>query len=62
VHVKGQRITEFKHLTGQAHPEMSIVYGFPQSEGDPYYPIPRAEITSASAPELVAPSTAEFSS
>ena len=39
------RITEFKHLTGQAHPMTSIVYEYPRSEGDPYYPIPRAENT-----------------
>src|SRR5215203_3177582 len=32
------RITEFKHLTGQAHPRTSIVYEFPKAEGDPYYP------------------------
>jgi UDP-galactopyranose mutase len=37
------RVTEFKHLTGQGHPKTSIVYEFPQAEGDPYYPIPRAE-------------------
>jgi len=37
------RITEFKHLTGQEHPKTSIVYEFSQAEGDPYYPIPRAE-------------------
>jgi len=37
------RITEFKHLTGQEHPKTSIVYEFPKSEGDPYYPIPRSE-------------------
>ena len=37
------RITEFKYLTGQEHPKTSIVYEFPQAEGDPYYPIPRAE-------------------
>jgi UDP-galactopyranose mutase len=35
------RITEFKYLTGQAHPRTSIVYEFPRGEGDPYYPIPR---------------------
>ncbi len=34
------RITEFKHLTGQAHEKTSIVYEFPSAEGDPYYPIP----------------------
>jgi UDP-galactopyranose mutase len=37
------RITEFKYLTGQSHPKTSIVYEYPRSEGDPYYPIPRAE-------------------
>lgn len=37
------RITEYKHLTGQAHPHTSITYEYPQDEGDPYYPIPRAE-------------------
>ena len=37
------RITEFKYLTGQEHHKTSIVYEFPQAEGDPYYPIPRAE-------------------
>ena len=37
------RVTEFKHLTGQEHPKTSIVYEFPQAEGDPYYPIPRSE-------------------
>jgi UDP-galactopyranose mutase len=37
------RITEFKYLTGQRHDKTSIVYEFPTSEGDPYYPIPRPE-------------------
>lgn len=37
------RITEFKYLTGQEHRQTSIVYEFPQAEGDPYYPIPRPE-------------------
>jgi UDP-galactopyranose mutase len=37
------RITEFKYLTGQKHAKTSIVYEFPQAEGDPYYPIPRPE-------------------
>jgi UDP-galactopyranose mutase len=37
------RVTEFKYLTGQDHAKTSIVYEFPQSEGDPYYPIPRKE-------------------
>jgi UDP-galactopyranose mutase len=34
------RITEFKHLTGQQHSGTSTVKEYPQSEGDPYYPIP----------------------
>jgi UDP-galactopyranose mutase len=37
------RITEFKYLTGQRHGKTSIVYEYPQAEGDPYYPIPRPE-------------------
>ncbi|MDQ3687076.1 MAG: UDP-galactopyranose mutase [Acidobacteriota bacterium] len=37
------RITEFKYLTGQEHSKTSIVYEFPQAEGDPYYPVPRKE-------------------
>ncbi len=37
------RITEFKHLTGQQHARTSIVYEYPRSEGDPYYPVPRPE-------------------
>lgn len=37
------RITEYKHLTGQTHPCTSITYEFPCDDGDPYYPVPRAE-------------------
>ncbi|MVN88556.1 UDP-galactopyranose mutase [Deinococcus sp. HMF7620] len=37
------RISEFKHITGQAHPQTSVVYEYPQAEGDPYYPVPRPE-------------------
>ena len=37
------RITEFKYLTGQEHWKTSVVYEFPQAEGDPYYPVPRKE-------------------
>lgn len=37
------RITEFKYLTGQEHSKTAIVYEFPQSSGDPYYPVPRKE-------------------
>jgi UDP-galactopyranose mutase len=37
------RITEFKYLTGQKHSKTSVVYEFPKDDGDPYYPVPRAE-------------------
>ncbi len=37
------RVTEFKHLTGQAHPRTTIVYEYPRAEGEPYYPVPRRE-------------------
>ena len=37
------RITEYKHLTGQAAPKTSITYEYPSADGDPYYPIPREE-------------------
>ncbi|MCU0635325.1 MAG: UDP-galactopyranose mutase [Gemmatimonadaceae bacterium] len=37
------RVTEFKQLTGQVHPWTTLVYEYPQAEGDPYYPIPRPE-------------------
>jgi UDP-galactopyranose mutase len=37
------RVTEFKYLTGQEHAKTSIVYEYPQAEGDPYYPVPRPE-------------------
>jgi UDP-galactopyranose mutase len=37
------RVTEFKYLTGQEHSKTSIVYEFPQAEGDAYYPVPRRE-------------------
>lgn len=36
------RVTEFKHLTGQTHRKTSVVYEYPKSDGDPYYPIPSA--------------------
>lgn len=39
------RVTEFKHLTGQKHDKTTVVYEFPKSDGDPYYPIPRQENT-----------------
>ncbi len=37
------RISEYKHLTGQEHPQTTITYEYPSAEGDPYYPIPRSE-------------------
>ncbi len=37
------RVTEYKHLTGQVSERTSITYEYPSAEGDPYYPIPRAE-------------------
>ncbi len=37
------RVTEFKYLTGQKHPKTSVVYEYPTSEGDPYYPIPQPQ-------------------
>jgi UDP-galactopyranose mutase len=37
------RVTEFKHLTGQAHRKTSVVYEYPAAEGDPYYPVPTPE-------------------
>ena len=37
------RVTEFKYLTGQEHSKTSIVYEYPCSEGDPYYPVPQPQ-------------------
>ena len=37
------RVSEYKHITGQSHPFTSVTYEHPSAEGDPYYPIPRAE-------------------
>ena len=37
------RVTEFKYLTGQEHTKTTVVYEYPQAEGDPYYPVPRPE-------------------
>jgi len=37
------RVTEFKYLTGQEHAKTSIVFEFPESDGDPYYPVPQKE-------------------
>jgi UDP-galactopyranose mutase len=37
------RITEYKHLTGQVHPQTTISYEFARAEGSPFYPIPKPE-------------------
>ena len=37
------RVTEYKHLTGQVHPQTALTYEYPSAVGDPYYPIPKAE-------------------
>lgn len=33
------RIVEFKYLTGQTHPQTTIVREYPTWEGEPYYPV-----------------------
>ena len=35
------RVTEMRHLTGQAHDRTTLVYEYPTDEGPPYYPVPR---------------------
>ena len=37
------RVTEYKHLTGQEHPNTSLTFEYPSDQGDPYYPVPRSE-------------------
>lgn len=37
------RVTEYKHLTGQYHPQTSLTYEYPTADGDPYYPVPQPE-------------------
>jgi UDP-galactopyranose mutase len=37
------RISEYKHITGQACAKTTITYEYPRAEGDPYYPVPRPE-------------------
>jgi UDP-galactopyranose mutase len=37
------RVSEYKHLTGQDSSVTTITFEYPSAEGDPYYPIPRAE-------------------
>ena len=37
------RVTEIKQITGQEHPMTTLITEYPKAEGDPYYPVPRAE-------------------
>jgi len=37
------RVTEYKHLTGQRHPNTSLTYEYASATGDPFYPVPRPE-------------------
>ncbi len=37
------RITEFKRITGQKCSNTTVLYEYPLSEGDPYYPVPTEE-------------------
>ncbi len=39
------RVTEFKHLTGQVHSHTTIMYEYPRTQGDPYYPVRSPEST-----------------
>lgn len=34
------RIVEYKHITGQKHPQTTIVKEYTSDEGEPYYPVP----------------------
>lgn len=34
------RVCEFKHLTGQDHPQTTIAVEYPQADGDPFWPVP----------------------
>lgn len=43
VDVSYTRISEYKHITGQTHPNTTVTYEYPSADGDPYYPIPRPE-------------------
>ena len=41
--VEWTRVTEYRHLTGQAHDSSTLAIEYPRTEGDPYYPIPSDE-------------------
>jgi UDP-galactopyranose mutase len=43
VDVPYTRTVEIKHITGQKISSTTISYEFPQSSGDPYYPIPNSD-------------------
>jgi UDP-galactopyranose mutase len=34
------RTTEFKHLTGQVHTQLTIAYEYPRATGEAFYPVP----------------------
>lgn len=36
------RVIEFKHLTGQEHPDTTIAMEYPTAAGEPYWPVPTA--------------------
>jgi UDP-galactopyranose mutase len=37
------RVSELRHATGQIAPMTTLIYEYPGDDGEPYYPIPRAE-------------------
>ena len=37
------RVTEFKYLTGQSHPQTTVVYEYPSADGPPFYPVPQPQ-------------------
>jgi UDP-galactopyranose mutase len=41
--VEHTRVTEFRHLTGEAGSHSTLAYEYPSAAGDPYYPVPRPE-------------------
>ncbi|MBY0276509.1 FAD-dependent oxidoreductase [Candidatus Binatia bacterium] len=36
------RSVEYKHVTGQRHPQTVVGYEYPRASGDPFYPVPSA--------------------
>jgi UDP-galactopyranose mutase len=44
IEVPCTRITEYRHMTGQLRHDWTTLHvEYPRAEGDPYYPIPKAE-------------------